>query len=99
MRLAFDVFSLTLTLAEHTLTSLTLSQAEHTLTSLTLTLAEHTLTSLTLTLTEHTLTSLTLTLLMYFAVNHLTNKHNAELKRKPPPSYKCFAIMINFRFT
>ena len=36
---------------------------------------------------------------MYFAVNHLTNKHNAELKRKTPPTYKCFAIMINFRFT
>ena len=27
------------------------------------------------------------------------NKQIAELQRKPPPSYKCFAIMTNFRFT
>ena len=29
----------------------------------------------------------------------MTKKHKAELQRKPSPSYKCFAIITNFRFT
>ena len=28
-----------------------------------------------------------------------TKTFKAELQRKPPPSYKCFAIMTNPRFT
>ena len=36
---------------------------------------------------------------LYPGIKNSNNKHNAELQRKPPPSYECFAIMTNPHFT